>query len=273
MTNKTMNIGGGGGTSFQFLNNGDSVTGRIMDMEEKQQTDPKSGAPKFFDGGNPMMMFVITLATDLRNSVGLREPQEGDDGTRSVFLKGSTKPASQSSLAAVLGAVKAATGGNDLTVGGTLTLQRIGLGPASVGMSAPNLYAAAYAPPVVSLEPAAAVAAPVAQAVQQAAPTLAPGAIPAQYVPPQAAPVAAAPVAAATPAAGQMDVVIAGLRAAGHDDAAINAMFPGAIPVAAAVAVADPLAAYANDPRVIAMRGAGMTDVQIMQVPGLVPVA
>lgn len=244
---KSIDLGGGGaGTSFQFETIGATVTGRIVDLETKQQTDPKTGDPKTFDNGDPMMMYVVTLATDLRGSAGLREPVEGDDGTRSVFLKGSKKPESKSSLAAVLGAVKAATGGNALTVGGTLTMQYLGDGPKAVGYSAPKLYAASYAAPSVALEQAA------------PAPAAAPVPTPAVAAPAQpAAPATAAAVPAvapATPAADPLASLTAEQRAA-----------LGLPPLFAAAPV-DPLAA---DPRVPALRAMGLADDAIRAALGI----
>lgn len=143
----SLNLGGDGGNAFAFDTVGAQVTGRIVDLEEVQQTNMDDGQPSFWPDGKPRMMYRVTLATTLRDS-----GDPADDGRRSVYLRGSVKPESQSSLAAVIAAVRAATGGTDIKVGGTLTLQYVGDGQASQrGFNPPKQYAAAYEPPAVTL--------------------------------------------------------------------------------------------------------------------------
>ncbi|WP_288337810.1 hypothetical protein [uncultured Gordonia sp.] len=146
---------GGGGNSFEFSAPGSSVTGRIVDIEQVQQTDMQTGQPAVWDNGEPKMMVRVELATDSRED-------SFDDGKRSVYLKGSRKPESMSSMAAVLAAVQKATGGRNLTLGGTLTLTYSGDGEAPrKGWNAPKHYTAVYVPAAVSLgdDPASAVTA------------------------------------------------------------------------------------------------------------------
>ena len=199
MSTNTFDLGGGG-NSFAFDNVGDSVTGRIVLIEELQQTDMDTGQPAVWDNGQPKMMVRVELQTELRDPTDV-----SDDGKRSVYLKGSRKPESKSSMAAVLGAVQAATGGRSLQAGGTLTLTYSGDGqPSRKGYNPPKQYEAVYAAPSVDLgagEPAApaaaagnpwagAQAAPpqYAQPVQQAAPAPQPAAAPAPAAPAQMTP-------------------------------------------------------------------------------------
>lgn len=138
---------GGGGNAFQFETPGDSVTGKITVIEEQQQTDMDSGQPAFWENGQPKMMVRVELQTELRNPV-----DPGDDGKRSVYLKGSKKPESKSSMAAAIEAVKSSTGARTLQVGGTFTLTYSGDGVASRrGYNAPKQYEATYQAPTVDL--------------------------------------------------------------------------------------------------------------------------
>ena len=135
-------MGGGGGRSAKFENPGDKVSGEILSVESKQQTD-LDGNPKTWDNGDPMWQVVVVLATDERED-------DEDDGRRAVYLKGSRKYASTAT--AVAEAVKAA-GAKTLEVGGTLALAYTGDGePTKRGFSAPKLYQAAYKPPVAGVD-------------------------------------------------------------------------------------------------------------------------
>lgn len=219
---QSIDLASGGSASFPFQNIGDSVTGKILNLEELQQTDLQTGEVKTFTNGQPMMMYRVELQTNLRDG-------EMDDGVRSVYLKGSKKPESQSSLAAVLQAVLTATGRAALTVGGTLTLTYTGDGVAKGrGFSAPKQYSAQYAAPSVSLDPQPA-AAP--QAPAPAAPASPWGNQPAAPASPwgnqPAAPQAPAPATPAAPAPaapfGLTPEQIAALKAAGIDPTTLGA--------------------------------------------------
>ena len=215
---QSIDLASGGSASFPFQNIGDSVTGKILNLEELQQTDLQTGEVKTFTNGQPMMMYRVELQTNLREG-------EMDDGVRSVYLKGSKKAESQSSLAAVLQAVLTATGRAALTVGRTLTLTYTGDGVAKGrGFSAPKQYSAQYAAPSVSLDPQPAAApqapAPAAPASpwgnQPAAPASPWGNQPAA---PQATPATPAPAAPS----GLTPEQIAALKAAGIDPATLGA--------------------------------------------------
>lgn len=165
MTTGTFDIGGEGGNSFTFDAIGDSVTGQILNLEEVQQTDMATGAPAFWEGGQPKMMYRVSLQTQLR------DPQDpADDGRRAVYLRGSRKPDSGSSLSAVVTAVRAATGGTQLATGATLTLTYVADGVAPQrGFNAPKHYQAQYVPPAMEIG-AQAQQQPAAQAVAAAPP-------------------------------------------------------------------------------------------------------
>lgn len=215
----TWDLGGDGGNSFPFDRIGDSVTGTIDSLQQVQQTDLQTGEPKTFANGEPMMMFKVGLA----HSNAPRDPNNpADDGSRSIYLKGSRKAGCGSSLAAVLDAVKAATGGSQLEPNATLTLTYVGDGQATQrGFTAPKLYQATYVRPAMNLgAPVAPVAAPVQQyqapaPLQQYAPVAqAPAQPPAQhYVAPPAPQYQASAPVAPQPTPEQ----IAALQAAGID--------------------------------------------------------
>lgn len=141
---------GGDSNSFSFDNVGDAVRGLVLDLQERQQTEMDTNEPAYWDPEktNPKMMMVVTLQTDLRDPAN-----PADDGIRTVALAGSKKPESQSRMAAVCGAVKAATGSTSLQYKGDLCIQYIGDGvPTRKGFNAPKLYQAWYTAPAMELE-------------------------------------------------------------------------------------------------------------------------
>lgn len=139
---------GGESNSFSFDNIGDHVAGYVLDLVERQQTDMDSGQPAEWDNGDPKMMSVVTLQTELRDPAN-----PADDGKRTVALSGSKKAESKSRMAAVVGAVKAATGSTALGYKGRLTLQYVGDGVASrKGYTAPKQYQAWYEAPPMELQ-------------------------------------------------------------------------------------------------------------------------
>ena len=220
-----LNLAGNGGNSFRFDQPGATVTGQILDMSEEQQTDLQTGEPKTFSNGQPMLMYLVELLTDERDP-----GDQFDEGKRSIYLRGSRASESKSSMAAVLDAVKKATGSTNLAAGGILTLTYTGDGVAkNRGFNAPKLYEASYAPPQMDLSGEQ-------QVVQQAAPAQQPAPVqqaspvqtaPVQQepviVPPAAAPQPAAQQAAPAPAAPQITPeVLAALTAAGTDVASLK---------------------------------------------------
>jgi len=177
-------IAGDGGNAFSFDRIGDYVQGQVLGLEEMQQTDMTTGEPAFWQSGQPKMMYRVTLAT------ALRDPADpADDGKRSIYLRGSRKPESKSSLAATIGAVQAATGAGALATGGTLTLQYIGDGQQTQrGFNPPKQYAASYLPPSVDLTAPVPMAQPPATAAGGNGSQIAPMTNPGAYAPPQVFP-------------------------------------------------------------------------------------
>lgn len=164
-----LDLGGEGGTSYQFQNYGDTVQGKIISIDANIAQTNMDGTPKTFDNGDPMLMHRVNLQTDLRKGEGLKDfdPSEPDDGRRSIYLRGSKKPESQSTMAAVIGAARAATGKASIDPGGHLGLKYTGEeGP--VGKRR-KLYQATYTAPSVSLDEQQATQ-PAQQSTQQQAP-------------------------------------------------------------------------------------------------------
>lgn len=216
MTQKSMTLGGEGGNAFPFDNVGDTVTGTVVSLEEQQQTDMETGEPAWWDDAKTRkkIMYAVTLQTALRDA-------GDDDGLRTIYLRGSTKPETQSSLAAVRSAVKATTGSYDIAYGGKLTLQYSGQEPSKQrGFSPRKLYTAQYEAPSMSL----------GESTPTPAPAAAPAAAPAQPVAPTASTPAgitpeqlAAMQAMSAPApAWDSDPRVAQLRAMGIADDAIR---------------------------------------------------
>ena len=157
---------GGGGNAFPFDAVGDSVSGRIISITEENQTDMDTGEVATWDNGQPKRMLHIELQTDLRDP-----DRPEDDGKRSVYLRGSRKKESQSSMAAVLSAVVDATRSTKIAVGASLTLTFTGEGvPTRRGWNPPKFYSASYVPPQVDLSGPGAASSPAAPAQVPAAP-------------------------------------------------------------------------------------------------------
>lgn len=116
--------------TVKFTSPGDTVTGDITEIEDRQQTEFSTDEPLFWDDAKtrPRMMTVITLDTV--------------DGKRRLFIKGKY-------LEAAMNDAVDAAGTDGPAVGGTLTVTYTGDGePAKGSMFPPKLYAATYTPPV-----------------------------------------------------------------------------------------------------------------------------
>lgn len=142
-------LAGSGAKAFPFEAIGDSVTGIIVDAKIRQQTDMETGEPQFWRDGAPKNMIVVSLQTELQDD-------EGDDGVRTLFLRGGNytvaKGEGSASLVAVRDAAKRATGKANIESGATLTLTHSGLGQAAQrGFNAPKLYTAEYATPTANV--------------------------------------------------------------------------------------------------------------------------
>jgi hypothetical protein len=126
---------GGGAKSFPFDNPGDTVTGKILSIKKRQQTDMKTGEPKVWANGDPRWMYTITLQTDLRED-------EFDDGQRTINVKWKSQRAVQD-------AVRAA-GGKKPEIGGLLSLKYVRDGAAERGQVPPKEWAAMYRLPEIN---------------------------------------------------------------------------------------------------------------------------
>lgn len=130
---------GSGAKSAKFETIGTVVGGLIVDEPQLvQQKDIKTGAPKHWDDGNPMMQLVVKVQTDQR------DPDDAeDDGVRAIYIKAQMRQA-------VADAVRKA-GAKSLEVGGDLKVKFTGTEAASTkGFNDKKIYAAQYAKPVAS---------------------------------------------------------------------------------------------------------------------------
>ena len=137
MTNESASkfIMGGGGKSASFKSAGDSVTGIITNMEERQQTDFDSGKPLEWDDGKPKMHLVITLLTE-------ESVDDDDDGMRRLYVKGNLQRAIREAV--IKSGKRTVSDGAMLTV--TYTGDDV---PTRKGMSGAKKYAAVYEPGIV----------------------------------------------------------------------------------------------------------------------------
>lgn len=128
----------GGTPSAKFDTPGVTIAGPVTRVgEPMQQKDFKSGAPKFWDDGKPMLQLPVDVKTDARDPEVVN-----DDGTRTLYIKGNLQKAIRT-------AVRQA-GATGLRVGGTLSVTYTGDGQAERGMNPPKLYSATYTPPAAA---------------------------------------------------------------------------------------------------------------------------
>lgn len=205
MSNDSDEFMGGGARSVPFETIGDTVTGLVLAPPEKrQQTDPDTGGPKTFSGGEVRWMFAVRIQTELRDPA-----DPADTGERSLFLK-------WKSLDAVRNAVRA-TGAAGLLPGGILTLTLTGFGPKTKSAwNPPKLWSASYIPP----DPNVAFMATPGPAPQAAAP--APVAPPRPSAEDQAATIARLRATAAQAQARQLDPAEMAAKAAVRADMALD---------------------------------------------------
>lgn len=138
MTPDQFFTGGGGAPSFKFTQPGDSVTGKITDLQVVQQRAYSPGGVgelKTWPSGDPMMQLNVTLQTSLRDA-----SIEDDDGKRRIYIDGRR----------IREAVKDAftrVGEQGLAVGGTYTQKFTGYDPDSKNPQNPaKLYEVTYTP-------------------------------------------------------------------------------------------------------------------------------
>ena len=140
-----------GAKAFSFEKMGDAVSGEIVAMDLRQQTDMETGEPLTWRTGEPRMVLVITITTELQDG-------ETDDGQRTLWCRGGNYQVvsgkGTSSLTAVKDALRRANA-TDIEVGGVIGMSYTGDGkPSARGMNAPKLYTCVYQPPTrnVSLD-------------------------------------------------------------------------------------------------------------------------
>lgn len=140
-----------GAKAFSFDNVGDTVSGEIVAMDLRQQTDMQTGEPLVWNNGSPRMVLVVTLQTDAQDD-------DNDDGQRTVWCRGGNYVAEKGTGASSLTAVKDAlrkANATDIEIGGHMAMQYSGVGKASnKGFSPPKLYTCVYKAPTqnVSLD-------------------------------------------------------------------------------------------------------------------------
>jgi hypothetical protein len=122
-----------GGTAAKWDAVGDRYVGRIVSMDQRQQTNTE-GQPLSWTDGSPRMQWVIAI-------------EQADGEVANLYAKGGTfvpvTGTGKAMLVAIGEAVKAA-GGTALRVGDELAVAFTGLGEAKGGKNAPKLYQAAY---------------------------------------------------------------------------------------------------------------------------------
>lgn len=131
-------MGGSGSPSFKFEKVGDEVSGEIVSMTLRTQTDINTGEPLSWPDGSPRRYLDVALQTDLR------DPDVKDDnGERRVFVRWHMQRAVQD-------AVRAA-GAKGLEKGGRLTVKFTGTEKASKpGLPPAKLYGATYVSPATA---------------------------------------------------------------------------------------------------------------------------
>ncbi len=155
---------------------GSSVTGTVLEVTGRQNTDFISGDPQTWDDGRPQMLIALTLQTTLRDHTE-------DDGKRGIYIK--TWGAQAAALKEAVKAAGGATAGAVLRPGATFTATFTGETPSKAG-SPTKMYAYRIVP--------AALAAVDQVGGQPTAPAAPPLSAPAPQ--PVSAPAPAAPVAA-----------------------------------------------------------------------------
>jgi len=129
-------------TAAKFERFGDKHSGYITAIDERQQTDPKTGQVQTFTDGSPKMQWVITIET-AGQAVALWAK-----GGKFTAAKGT----GESMLNAIGAAVRAA-GASSLDVGGQLAVAFTGESEAKPGLSPAKLYSAQYQPPAPASVP------------------------------------------------------------------------------------------------------------------------
>ena len=126
--------------SAKFVAYGDSYSGRITAMTERQQTNI-DGKPLSFDDGSPRMQWVITLMQASGDSVA-------------IYAKGGkfkAKTGKGESMLSAIGSAVRAAGAGSVDVGGELAVAFTGESEAQPGRSPAKLYTAQYKAPTTTI--------------------------------------------------------------------------------------------------------------------------
>jgi len=139
---------GGGSKSWTPEKIGDTIEGKIVNVERRQQRGVDGGAPLTWDDGSPRMLTFLEIQTDLREG-------DDDDGVRALFAKGGNFEVAEGSglslESAIVDAVKKA-GCKSIDEGATLKVGHTGMAkPTTRGFQAARLYKAQYKAPVASV--------------------------------------------------------------------------------------------------------------------------
>lgn len=131
----------GGAPVAKFPTVGAKIKGTVLDAVEQQDVDFDTKEGKVWKNtGEPMMVWVITLATDQRDDTVV-----GDDGQRRLFAKSKM-------WQAIRAAHKEAGGGK--FVGGELGVAYSGDGERDGNKNPPKLYVAKFTPGAASVDKA-----------------------------------------------------------------------------------------------------------------------
>lgn len=128
---------------------GDKISGTITSVSRKQQTSFQDNSPEFWDNGDPKMLTVVEIQTDLSED-------DNDDGVRALWLKGGKnyEPAEgsgQSGEVALAKAVRDAKS-DKIEVGAKLDAAITGMAKkTSRGTQPAKLWTMRYRPPVESV--------------------------------------------------------------------------------------------------------------------------
>jgi hypothetical protein len=132
-TNDSYSFFNTGALAAKFEDHGDTVSGAIVEPPEmRQQIDPVSKKPKFWDDGKPRNELLVKLQTSVIDNAD-------DDGVRRVYVRGQMTQA-------IAKAIRAA-GARGLDVDGVLSVTYTADGERKGALNAPKLYEAKYEPP------------------------------------------------------------------------------------------------------------------------------
>lgn len=131
---------GGNSASWKGKPFGFTYSGRVTNIEKRQQLDLTDGSPKFFPSGDPMPVWLISIE------------QENGETVVLWASKGAYKPAEGTgeSMMGAIGTAVRAIGAEGLSVGDDLAVSYTGEGEAKRGQNPPRLFTAQVrpAPPV-----------------------------------------------------------------------------------------------------------------------------